>query len=69
MRAKTTCRVCGSHEDVRHGHCASCRLTHAHQPGEEAGTTSEDTARHRLTNQPWTAKSAFVGRKRRSPRT
>ncbi len=62
-----TCRHCGGHEEVRHGTCSTCRLAgHAAEPHTELPDAPElEPAKDR----PWVARSAFVGRTRRNPRT
>jgi len=59
-----TCRHCGGHEDVRHGVCVDCR-GHAAEAKEPA---PEDPSLEPAHDRPWVARSAFTGRKRRSPR-
>lgn len=62
------CGVCGGHEDVRHGLCGACRdVEHRDtrpEPGEPDAPELEQAH-----DQPWVARSAFTGRRRRSPRT
>jgi hypothetical protein len=59
------CRHCGGHDDVHHGVCAQCRdLGHE----EARSTPRRDPDVGALHDRPWIARSAFTGRKRRSPR-
>jgi hypothetical protein len=62
-----TCRSCGQHTGVRHGLCELChaerKLPHDRPPDDPALTVGDQ-----LRDQPWTLRSAFTGRKRRSPR-
>lgn len=63
----STCRHCGSHEDVTRGVCARChgraelRDEATRHPAEPDVEPAHD--------RPWVARSAFTGRTRRNPRT
>jgi hypothetical protein len=61
---KKICRLCGSHDDMHRGLCGRCRSVE-HEEAERLhhGPTVEPPH-----DRPWVARSAFVGRKRRSPR-
>lgn len=62
--ARATCERCGSAARLRRGLCRRCRRmepTQGHLPAEPDLEPAHD--------RPWVARSAFTGRKRRSPRT
>ena len=63
-----TCRSCGGHDDVRHGHCKQCRAL-----GEPVEAVDADMPEppelEPPKDRPWVARSAFFGRIRRSPRS
>lgn len=64
MRHKT-CRRCGSHTDVDRGLCAVCQSRGREQrhPQQHDNPDLEPPR-----DRPWVPRSAFAGRKRRSPR-
>ncbi|MFI5047694.1 MAG: hypothetical protein ACHQIG_11580 [Acidimicrobiia bacterium] len=58
------CRNCGREAKLHHGLCEDCTTKEA--AVERVPTEPSLEPAH---DRPWVARSAFVGRKRRSPRT
>lgn len=63
----TTCRRCGSHENVHRGLCAAChRLPEVRDEAVRHPAEPDVEPAH---DRPWVARSAFTARTRRNPRT
>lgn len=58
------CQQCGRNRRLRGGLCRRCRQG---EPAREQPPTDPDL--EPAHDRPWVARSAFTGRKRRSPRT
>jgi hypothetical protein len=63
----TTCRHCGSHENVTKGLCERCHGLPELQDEANRHPSSPDV--EPAHDRPWVARSAFTGRTRRNPRT
>jgi hypothetical protein len=56
------CHECGRRAELRGGVCAACR-------GAQPSSRRHDPDLEPQHDRPWVARSAFTGRKRRSPRS
>jgi len=63
----STCRSCGSHDNVAQGLCERCHGSPELQ--EEAARHPAAPDLEPAHDRPWVARSAFTGRTRRNPRT